>query len=92
MTVNTPRNDKSDARDANDEFAPWRVSGENHHPKGLQQQPQKQPQLSPELVLSSRDSNTNMMRPSKGSSIVTQFTNHGPASPTRRVSMPFQKH
>jgi len=92
VTINTPRNDKSDARDDNDEFAPWRVSGENHHPKGLQQQPQKQPQLSsPELVLSSRDSNTNMMRPSKGSSIMTQFTKHGPASTTRRVSMPFQK-
>lgn len=92
VTINTPRNDKSDARDDNDEFAPWRMSGENHHPKGLQQQPQKQPQLSsPELVLSSRDSNTNMMRPSKGSSIMTQFTKHGPASPTRRVSMPFQK-
>ena len=92
VTVNTPRNDKSDARDDNDEFAPWRVSGENYHPRGLQQRPQKQPQLSsPELVLSSRDSNTNMMRPSKGSSIVTQFTKHGPASPTRRVSMPFQK-
>ena len=87
VTVNTPRNDKSDARDDNDEFAPWRVSGENHRPKGLQQQqPQKQPQFSPELVLSSRDSNTNMMRPS-----MTQFTKHGPASPTRRVSMPFQK-
>lgn len=98
VTTISTRNDKSDARDDNDEFAPWR-SGENHHPKGWQQQQQKQPQLSPESVLMTRSNNdsnvsNNMMRPSKGGagSIMTQFTKHVPSSsPTRRVTMPFQK-
>lgn len=95
--ITSTRDNKSDARDDNDEFAPWR-SGENHHPKGWQQPQQKQPQLSPESVLMKRSnndsnvSNNNMMRSSKGAeSIMAQFTKHGPSSPIRRVTMPFQK-
>jgi hypothetical protein len=49
------------------------------------------------MTRSNNDSNVsnNMMRPSSkggaGSNIMTQFTKHGPSSPTRRVTMPFQK-
>lgn len=89
------RDNKSDARDDNDEFAPWR-SGENHHPKGWQQLQQKLPQHESVLMTrSNNDSNVsnNLMRSSKGAgSIMTQFTKHVLSSPTRRVSMPlFQK-